>query len=73
MNKKTGIIVQYNGKTFIVYDEQPLLEEKGKVIMYNVNDKAYSFIMTDKNKPAIKILDVLDYNQLDKTLIGYID
>ena len=73
--KNPGIIVKMaDGLRCIVYDKQPLLDLKGKVLLHLVDEK-FKPILSDLGTPKRKILDVAVYNEemLASTVIGYVD
>ncbi len=73
--KNSGIIAKLpDGRTVIVYDNQPLAEVKGKILLNLVDDK-YNLIKNEDGKPKVIIKDISDYNEEMQaaTLIGYVD
>lgn len=72
--KHPGQIVQLPDKRFcIVYNEQPLIQEKGKIILHLV-DENYN-LMYDNDRPRIIIRNLDAYIQEMKAskMIGYVD
>ena len=73
--KNSGIIVKLpDERICIVYNNQPLAKEKGKIILNLVEEK-YNPIKGEDNKPKVIMKDVHIYNEVMQaaTLIGYID
>jgi hypothetical protein len=73
--KNPGIIVKRDdGSRVIVYNDQPLLAERGRIILHLV-DENNKKILNGDGKPKIRIMDVQVYNEeiQASTLIGYVD
>jgi|WetSurMetagenome_2_1015567.scaffolds.fasta_scaffold1111547_1 hypothetical protein len=71
--KKPGRILKLSdGRTVILYNNQPLLQEKGMVIL-NLIDADYNLLTNEQGNPRTIIQAVEVFNELDKELIGYID
>lgn len=73
--RSPGIIVETSeGKKFIIYNNQPLLEEKGKVILHHIDDNM-KLMNDDNGKPKISIRSVQVYNEEAQTykVIGHVD
>jgi hypothetical protein len=63
-----------DGRNVVVYHNQPLAKEKGKIIL-NLIDEKYNLIKDENGKPKTIIKDIAAYNEemLIAKLIGYID
>ncbi len=73
--EKSGIIAKLpDGRKVIIYDKQPLIKEKGKVVL-NLVDDDYNIIVDNIGNPKIIIKDVSIYNEEMQvaTLLGYVD
>lgn len=73
--KEPGIIVKLSDdRLVIVYNNQPLLKEKGKIISALV-DEEFNQILDESGKPKIIIKNVEVHNEEMQaaTLIGYVD
>lgn len=73
--KHSGQIIQLPDKRFcIVYNEQPLIEAKGKIILHLV-DENYNPQIGNNDKPRILIWDSNIYRQemQNAKVIGYVD
>ena len=75
--KNSGIILKLpDERNVIVYTKQPLLEEKGKVIM-NLVDENLNLIKDETGKPKIIIKSVEQYNLENEnrinTVVGFVD
>lgn len=74
MNKKPGIMFELPDKRkAIVYNNQPLMKEKGKVIINLLNDDL-SLKMVNSN-PSLLMKSVEIYNEEVQTwkMMGYVD
>lgn len=63
-----------DGRFFVIFNNQPLLQEKQKMIL-NLADEKGGLILDEKGKPKIILKDVEVYN-LERTwykLKGYVD
>ena len=73
--RNPGIIVKMaDGLRCIVYNKQPLLATKGKVLIHII-DENDNPILNDMGTPKRRILDVAVYNEEMQAskLIGYIN
>ena len=73
--KNSGVIVKLpDNRMVIVYDNQPLAKEKGKIIL-NVVDEKYNLIKGEDGKPKVIFKDIHIYNEEMQaaTIIGYVD
>lgn len=75
--KKPGRIICIHGKNYMVYNDQPLLATKQKVIMHHL-DKDLKPVMSEKDptQQATTMYDLNVYNDqitAGATLIGYVD
>jgi len=72
--RNPGIIIKLpDERLCIVYRNQPLLKEKGKVIL-NLLNEDLQLIIGDDKKPKTLIKDVHVYNEMKGVkIIGYID
>lgn len=75
--RNSGIILKLpDERTVIVYTKQPLLKEKGKVIM-NLVDEKYNLIKDENGKPKIVIKSIEQYNLENQNqvnmVIGFVD
>ena len=77
MRGKPGILLELADKRkVIVYNDQPLLETKGVVVL-NLIDDEYKLILNEQEKPKTILKTVHKYNlenqnELNK-VIGYVD
>lgn len=75
MKRKGGILVKLpDNRKVIVYHNQPLQEEKGKIIL-NLVDDNYRHIIGENDRAKILIWDLSYYNLVMEgaKLIGYVD
>ena len=75
MRGNPGILITLSdGRNCIVYNNQPLAKEKGKIILHLV-DEDLKLIMDDNKRPKIIMKDVSTYNEEMQAskLIGYVD
>ena len=73
--KNPGIIIKlYDGRTVIIYNNQPLVKEKGKIVLHLVDDK-FMPILDDTGKTKIIIKDITVYLEEKKsaTILGYVN
>jgi hypothetical protein len=73
--KNSGIIAKLpDNRMVIVYDKQPLVKEKGKIIL-NLVDEKHNLIIGESGEPKVIIKDIHTYKEEMKkaTLIGYVD
>lgn len=73
-SRKPGIVAELpDNRLVIVYEEQPLLEQKGKVIL-NLTTQDHELIIKD-GKPSLLIWDVAYYNLVMEgaKFIGFVD
>ncbi len=65
-----------DGRKVLIYNKQPLLKEKGKIVM-NLIDESLNLIKDENGKPKIIFKDLGVYNSevLEGVikLIGYVD
>lgn len=74
MNNGPGFIAKLpDGRTVIVYDKQPLLKAKGKVVLHVVDEK-FEHVMGD-NGPKTILKDVHVYNEemVAAKHLGFVD
>ena len=73
--KNPGIIFKLpDNRICIAYNKQPLLEERGKIIL-NLVDEDYNLLKHENGKPKVLIKSVDLYNEEAHTwkLMGYVD
>ena len=75
MSRNAGVLLKMaDGRFCIMYHKQPLIKERGKVILHLVDSKCNKLLDANK-KPKILIKSVDVYNEEAQAwrLIGYID
>jgi len=71
----SGKIIRLDdGRLVIVYNNQPLLKESGKIVMHLIGDDYKALLGEDKKQKTI-LKDLSDYNLQCKNwqLIGFVD
>lgn len=75
MRGKPGIIVKWSDdeRLFIIYNAQPLLNEKGRVLLHII-DQDYNPVMENgKQKILIQPIEVYNERVQAAKVLGYID
>lgn len=74
MSRRSGTIAQMSdGRKIIIFNDQPLLKDKKKVVVYLINED-YELII-DNGEPKTLLFDLKVYNEAAKTwtAIGKVD
>lgn len=73
--KNPGFIAKMtDGRNVIIYTKQPLLKEKGKIVVHLVDD-SFMGLKNEEGQPKTLLFNIEVYNKLIKTwkAVGFVD